>query len=128
MSRLNDRLREVVFGIAVVVVVLLLGDLAARLTGAKGAGSADLAWAMVALVAAGVVVWLGASRGRSDPTAPIVAAVLLLWPLLPTLTAGFVPRPPGWIPLLGDGTLVGGTPLAVGVLAGGAALRGRRGR
>lgn len=111
--------RSVLVGVALAVVVLLLGDLADALRGSGGATSIE--WALAAQVALGAVAFYGASLGRDDWVAPTVAAALLAWPVVAGLVAWW-PALPDWVPLLSDRPT---SAVVVGVLATGA-VAGRR--
>lgn len=122
---MNDRLRAVLLGLAVALVILLLDDLAGQLGGPRPGSSSGL-WALAAVLVAGAVAAYGAAFGRRDALTPAVAAAVLAWPLLAALTP--LPDIPGWVPLIGETNLgLTASALLVGVLVTGAVVPRRLG-
>jgi hypothetical protein len=97
----NERLRAVLLGLGLGVAPLLLLDLARILGEAVAAdgGETSVWWPVACYLGVGAVAAVGVGSGLRDRTIPIVAAVVLLVVVLPTVPADLAARLPA-VPLL----------------------------
>lgn len=94
---MSERVRSVVLGLALGVAPLLLLDLARILSDAVTADGETSAWWPVACyLAAGAVAAIGVGAGRRDRVIPIVAALVLLAVVLPTVPVDAAGRLPSF--------------------------------
>lgn len=95
---MSDRVRSAVLGLGIGVAPLLLLDLARILSEAVAAdgGQTSPWWPIAGYLGAGAVAAVGVAAGRRDRLVPVVAAVVLLIVVLPTVPLDG----PSWLPRL----------------------------
>lgn len=92
---MSERLRAVLFGLAVGVGPLLLLDLGATLREAiaRDPASTSVWWPVACYIATGAVVAVGLALGRRARIVPAVAAAVVLVVALPAVSSGAT----GWL-------------------------------
>jgi hypothetical protein len=123
----NERVRAVLFGIALGVAPLLLLDLAGILSDAVLAdGDTSPWWPIACYLGAGAVAAIGVGAGRNDRIVPSVAALVLIVVVVPTVPTGLADRLPS-LPLLPDAVAAQAVAFTIAGAYVLAAVRGTRG-